>query len=148
MSDRTSGGLFLPDAETLAMEAPPPPAFAKPQEPQGEGIRIDAGFVSPYFVTDVDRWWVELDRPEVVVFERTVELNDLVPIAEAAAATAKPFLVAAPAVSAEARTLLVINKLRGILHVSAIETPRAAELKGLTPTKVICGLSTTLISAA
>lgn len=140
--------MYLPDAEALAMLSHPTPAFAKPQQPTGAGLVIESGFVSPYLVTDPAHWWVELDRPEVVVFERAVELNELVPIAEAAAAAAKPFLVAAPSLSPEAQALLVVNKLRGILQVAAIETPRASELKGLTPKKVICGTKTTLIISA
>ena len=91
--ERTPGGLFLPDHDALAMAAPALPPFARPIEPSGDGFQIDAGFASPYFVTDPERWVAELDQPHVRIAERTLATGDLLDDLEAAAREARPILI-------------------------------------------------------
>ncbi|MFZ5443014.1 MAG: hypothetical protein ACOZQL_23610 [Myxococcota bacterium] len=126
MPERTTGGLFLPDAGALAMLEQPRP---QSDDLQGEGVRIEAGWASPYFVTDPSTWHAELDRPALVLLEHPLDsVAALVPLCEHAAAAATPLVLVAPAFTAEVLALLVVNKLRGILLVNAIATPRLPEL--------------------
>ena len=143
MSERTKGGLFLPDEHVMALPTDTPP-HAKPVEPKGSGLLIEAGFASPYFVTDPKNWWSVLDKPALHVFDGPIELDDVIPVAEASRDT--PFIVIGPKLSAEACAFLVANRLRGILQVSAIQTSRGAELRYLTPARVVSGQKTTLIT--
>lgn len=152
MPERTSGGLFLPDDAALAMAAPALPAFARPVEPSGDGFRIDAGFASPYLVTDPERWLAELDQPRVRIADHALDTGDLVDDLEAAARDAHAILIVAPALSAAARALLVVNKLRGILFASAIETACGPDLAHYlngreVATRAISGTRSTLIVA-
>jgi hypothetical protein len=152
MPERTSGGLFLPDPEALAMEAGPPPPFANPVEPPTEGVVLDCGFASPFFVTDVEHWWAELHDARVHVFEGELVIDQLIEPLERAAQEARAVLIIAPSLSVPARQFMVINKLRGIINASAIATARGAEvlafLKGGVAKRVRSGASRTCVSAA
>jgi hypothetical protein len=151
--DRTAGGLFLPDPEALAMQPGEAPPFATPIEPPAEGLVLDAGFASPYFITDPENWWAELDRPRVHFFDHEVVVDELIAPLEAAAEKAEAVLVVAPSLSAPARAFMVINKLRGIIFASAIETTRADELRAHLGGKDVArrvrsGRATTTVTAA
>ena len=148
MPERTAGGLFLPDADAVAMKSGEMPAFAKPVEPSGDGLVIEAGFASSYLITDPQNWWVELDRPSVLIAECALEVADLIAPLEAAALAARPIAIVAFGVSPEARAFVVINKLRGIIYATIVETTRTAEvasyLGGDQARRVVSGVTTTL----
>ncbi|MFO0598050.1 MAG: hypothetical protein U0228_22300 [Myxococcaceae bacterium] len=156
MPDRTPGGLFLPDADALALitgPAPAKPPFASPVEPDPTpgALRLEAGAASPYLVTDAERWLVELDGPELFTFAREPSLAELIAIAESAAAVARPFVVVAPSFATDALAMLVVNKLRGILNVGAVITPRPDDVKSWLGARalarVVSGSSSTVFSA-
>ena len=122
MSERTPGGLLLPDNDALELvkHAPWPPRSKEPPAVPN-GLRIDAGYLSPYFVTNPDRCAAELDDSFVLVAEQTIARpKELVPILENVARTGRAVLVIATAIEDEVLALLVLNKLRGILRVCAI----------------------------
>jgi chaperonin GroEL len=122
MSERTPGGLLLPDNDALDLvrHAPWPPRSEEPSAVPN-GLRIDAGYLSPYFVTHPDRFAAELDDPLVLVAEQPIARpQELVPILENVARTGRALLIIATAIEDEVLALLVLNKLRGILRVCAI----------------------------
>lgn len=129
----------------------PAPPFAKPIEPSGEGFTLDAGFSSPYFATDAQTWIAEVHAPHVlVVSSDSVHHDELIAPCEAAAAKAEPLVILAPGFTPGATAMLIANKLRGILYVIAIETPRGAEvlawLGETKPRLVASGRATTIFS--
>jgi hypothetical protein len=148
MPERTAGGLFLPDAEALAMKSGEMPPFAKPVEPTGDGLVIEAGFSSSYLITDAENWWAELDRPSVLIAERALDVADLIAPLEAAAQAARPIAIVAFGVSPEARAFVVINKLRGFFTATVVETTRTAEVASYLGSdqarRVVSGVHTTL----
>jgi chaperonin GroEL len=122
MSERTPGGLLLPDKDALELvrHAPWPPCSKEPS-PVPNGLRVDAGYLSPYFVTNPDGFVAELDDSLVLVAEQTIARSlGLVPILERIARTGRALLVIATAIEDEVLALLVLNKLRGTLRVCAI----------------------------
>ncbi|MFT3710810.1 MAG: hypothetical protein QM817_24565 [Archangium sp.] len=147
MTERTSGGLFLPDAEALALEPGPMPPFAKPVEPPAEGLVLACGFASPFLITDPENWWAELHDARVHVFAGEVSIDQLISPLEEAAREARAVLIVAPVISVPARQFIVINKLRGIINASAIETTRGGEL-GSHVKRVRSGRTTTCVIAA
>jgi chaperonin GroEL len=89
-----------------------------------EGMQFDRGYVSPYFVTNPDRMEAVLEDPYLLVTERKVSaMADLIPVLEQVARAGKPLLIVAEDVEGEALATLVVNKLRGTLHVCAVKAP-------------------------
>ena len=89
-----------------------------------DGMQFDRGYLSPHFVTDVDRQLVELENCLVLIYEEKISnAKNLVPILEAVSKENKPLLILAEDVDGEALATLVVNKMRGILNVCAVKAP-------------------------
>jgi chaperonin GroEL len=90
-----------------------------------EGMQIDQGYLSPYFVTNPDRMEGMVDKPSILITDRKVtSLADIVPILEKlVAAGRKDLLLIAESVEGEALATLVVNRLRGTLNVVAVKAP-------------------------
>jgi chaperonin GroEL len=87
-------------------------------------MQFDRGYASPYFVTNPDRMEAVLEDPFILVTERKISaMADLVPVLEQVARSGKPLLIVAEEVDGEALATLVVNKLRGTLHVCAVKAP-------------------------
>jgi chaperonin GroEL len=89
-----------------------------------EGMQFDRGYLSPYFVTDPERMEAKLEDAYLLICEKKISnMKDLLPVLEAVARTQKPLLIIAEDVEGEALATLVVNKLRGTLHVCAVKAP-------------------------
>src|SRR6267143_1252915 len=83
-----------------------------------EGMQFDRGYVSPYFVSDLQRMEASLDEPYVLLTDKKISgTSDLIPVLEKLVQSGhKDMLIVAEDVDAEALATLVVNKLRGILN--------------------------------
>ncbi len=89
-----------------------------------EGMQFDRGYLSPYFVTDAERMVANLDDAYILIHEKKISnMKDLLPVLEQVARGGKPLLIVAEEVEGEALATLVVNKLRGTLHVCAVKAP-------------------------
>jgi len=89
-----------------------------------EGLTIDRGYISPYFVKDQERQVAELMNPRVLVTDAKVDnVNELVPLLEQLVKTKEPILMIAEDITGDALSALVVNKMRGVLDVVAIRAP-------------------------
>lgn len=89
-----------------------------------EGLTVDRGYISPYFIKDDKRQVAELVKPRVLVTDSKINtVNEIVPLLEQLVKTKEPLLLVADDVTGEALSALVVNKLRGVLDVVAIKTP-------------------------
>ena len=89
-----------------------------------EGMQFDRGYLSPYFVTDAEKMEAHMEEPYVLLHEKKISsMKDLLPILEQIAKTGKPLLIIAEDVEGEALATLVVNKLRGTLHCTAVKAP-------------------------
>lgn len=89
-----------------------------------EGMQFDRGYLSPYFVTDAERMEAILEDPYILIHEKKIaNMKDLLPVLEQTAREGKPLLIIAEDVEGEALATLVVNKLRGTLHVCAVKAP-------------------------
>jgi chaperonin GroEL len=90
-----------------------------------EGMQIDRGYISPYFVTDPDRMESVLSEPYVLVTDKKISAaTDIVPVLEKLVQVGKrELLVIAEDVDGEALATLVLNKLRGMLNCLAVKAP-------------------------
>jgi chaperonin GroEL len=89
-----------------------------------EGMRFDKGYISPYFATDTERMEAVLEEPFLLLTDKKITLvQDLVPILEQMARAGRPLLIIAEDIEKEALATLVVNKLRGVLNVTAVKAP-------------------------
>jgi chaperonin GroEL len=89
-----------------------------------EGMQLDRGFLSPYFVTNAKKMTVELEKPYILLHDKKISrAAELLPVLEAVAKSGKPLLIIAEDIVGEALSTLVLNQLRGTIKVVAIKTP-------------------------
>ena len=89
-----------------------------------EGMRFDKGYISPYFITDLERMEAVLDDPYLLIVERRISnLPDLLPILEKVMQTGKPLAIIAEDVEGEALATLIVNKVRGTFTSLAVKAP-------------------------
>ncbi len=86
-----------------------------------EGMQFDKGYLSPYFVTDPESMEASFDNALILINEKKISsLKDMLPLLEKVAKSGKPLLIIAEDVEGEALATLVVNKLRGILNIAAV----------------------------
>jgi chaperonin GroEL len=89
-----------------------------------KGMQFDRGYLSPYFITNADRMECELSDPYILLFEKKISnMRDLLPVLESVARSGKPLLIIAEDIEGEALATLVVNKMRGVVNVSAVKAP-------------------------
>ena len=89
-----------------------------------EGMQIDRGYLSPYFITDAEKMQAVLEEPVMLLYGKKISnVEDLVPLLEQVVKAAKPLLMIAEDVDGEALATLVVNKLRGVLACAAVKSP-------------------------
>ena len=89
-----------------------------------EGMQVDRGYISPYFVTNSEKMECEMDAPYILLYDKKISnLKDLLPVLEAVAQSGRPLLIIAEDVDNEALATLVVNRLRGSLKICAVKAP-------------------------
>ncbi|GAC56969.1 60 kDa chaperonin [Gordonia hirsuta DSM 44140 = NBRC 16056] len=89
-----------------------------------EGMRFDKGYISGYFVTDVDRQEAVLEDPYILTLSGKIStVKDLVPLLEKVMQAGRSLLIIAEDVEGEALSTLVVNKLRGTFKSVAVKAP-------------------------
>jgi chaperonin GroEL len=89
-----------------------------------EGMQFDRGYLSPYFITNPEKMEVQLEDPQILLFEKKLSsLQPLLPVLEAVVQSGRPLLIIAEDIEGEALATLVVNKLRGGLRVAAVKAP-------------------------
>lgn len=89
-----------------------------------EGMQIDRGYISPYFVTDNERMIADYENARILITDKKISsIQDLVPVLEKIARAGQPLLIIAEDVDGEALAALVVNKMRGVLNAAAIKAP-------------------------
>ena len=90
-----------------------------------EGMQVDRGYISPYFITNGDRMESAIDDPYIIITDKKISaVADLVPALEKLLqAGQKNAVIVAEDVDGEALATLVVNKLRGIMNVLAVKAP-------------------------
>ncbi|MBI5779603.1 MAG: chaperonin GroEL [Planctomycetes bacterium] len=95
-----------------------------------EGLSFDKGYISPYFVNNTNNMTCVLDEPFILLYDKKISsVQELVPLLEQVAQTGASLLIIADEVENEALTVLVLNKLQGVLKVAAVKTPAFGDRK-------------------
>ncbi len=89
-----------------------------------EGMQIDRGYLSPYFVTDQDRMLAEYENVRLLITDKKISsIQELLPVLERVAREGLPMVIVAEDVEGEALATLVVNRMRGVLNVAAVKAP-------------------------
>ena len=89
-----------------------------------EGMRLDRGYLSPYFITDAEKMRAVIEEPLILIYEKKITtMTDLLPVLEQIAKSGRALLVVADEVEGDALATLVVNKVRAVLPCVAIKAP-------------------------
>ena len=95
-----------------------------------EGIQLDRGFVSPYFVNDNQTMTATLDNPLILLCDKKISsIKEVLALLETCSKQNKTLLIIADDVDGEALAAMVVNKARGILNVCAVKAPGFGDRK-------------------
>ena len=95
-----------------------------------EGMQFDRGYLSPYFVTNTEKMTCEMENPLILLTDAKISsLKDLVPVLEQLQQTGRSLLIIADDLEGEALATLVLNRLKGVLNISAVKAPGFGDRK-------------------
>jgi chaperonin GroEL len=89
-----------------------------------EGMQLDKGYASAYFVTDSARMEAAIEDPYILITDKKISaIQDILPLLESIVKVTKNFVIIAEDVDGEALATLVVNKLRGTFNVLVVKAP-------------------------
>ena len=89
-----------------------------------EGMQLDRGYVSPYFVTNTERMEAEIEDPYILITDKKVSaVADILPVLERVLQVTKNIVIVCDDCDGEALATLVVNKLRGTINVLVVKAP-------------------------
>jgi len=90
-----------------------------------EGMQIDRGYSSAYFVTNAEKMEASLENASILITDKKISaIADILPILEKLTQQGRrEIVIIAEDVDGEALATLVVNRLRGILNVLAVKAP-------------------------
>ncbi len=89
-----------------------------------EGMQFDRGYLSPYFINDIQTMSAALEKPYILLYDKKITgVRELLPLLELVAKSGRPLVLIAEDVSSDALALLVVNNLRGVFRTAAVKAP-------------------------
>jgi len=89
-----------------------------------EGMQIDRGYISAYFVTNADRMEAAIEDPYILITDKKISaITDILPVLEKLVQVSKNLVIVAEDIDGEALATLVVNKLRGTLNILGVKAP-------------------------
>ncbi len=93
-----------------------------------DGMQLDRGYVSPYFVTNAERMEASLDDPYILVTDKKISaVADILPVLEKTLQVTKDLVIVCDDCDGEALATLVVNKLRGTINALVVKAPGFGE---------------------
>ena len=113
-----------------------------------EGMEIESGLLSHYFVTDLDKFECELHNPLILVTDKhIVSVNEIIPVLEKIVQANRQFLIICDDIENEALQALIVNKLRGTFSGAVIKASGVGEKKKEILLYICSVVGATLISS-
>src|SRR5437762_3567317 len=89
-----------------------------------EGMQIDRGYISAYFVTNADRMEAIIEDAYILITDKKISaITDILPVLEKLVQVSKNLVIVAEDIDGEALATLVVNKLRGTLNILGVKAP-------------------------
>lgn len=112
-----------------------------------DGMQIDRGYISAYFVTDTAKMVAELEEPYILLTDKKlVGISEILPVLEKALQVTRNIVLIADDIDGEALATLVVNKLRGTMNVLALKAPGFGERRKAMLQDIAILTGATLIS--
>lgn len=113
-----------------------------------DGLKIDRGFISPYFITDVNKGICELENPFILVTDYNLDsTRDYVKLLEFVNGVNRPLLIIADNVTGEFLQTIIINRMRGALKVACIKAPSFGDTKKEMLKDIAASVGATCVSS-
>mgnify|MGYP001289509599 CR=1 FL=1 len=110
------------------------------------GVKIDRGYVSPYFVNDNEKQKTVLEDPLVLILScKLNSLTQILPVLEKIHQTGKPLFVIANDYDPEAIQALIANVSKGLLQICAVRSPFYGEKRNQILNDLASALDTKVI---
>jgi len=95
-----------------------------------EGMQLDRGYISPYFVSNNNNMTTSLENPWILLYDKKISsIKEVLALLETCSKQNKPLVIIADDVDGEALATMVLNKARGILNVCAVKAPGYGDRK-------------------
>lgn len=95
-----------------------------------EGVKVDRGYLSPYFINNQEKMNVELNDPYILIYDQTISnIQSLMPVLEPVVQQGGSLLIIAENIDGDALSTLVVNKVKGGVKISAIRAPSFGEMR-------------------
>lgn len=95
-----------------------------------EGMQFDSGYMSPYFINEMNKFEVNFDNPYVLIYNGKIKgLKGLITVLEYTSAKKRPLLIIADNIEGDALQALILNRVNGVLNVAAVRSPGYGEQK-------------------
>jgi len=112
-----------------------------------EGLRLDRGYASPYFINEPDRQRVVLQDARVLVSDhRLSSARTIIPLLEAAAKDGAALFLVAEEFDEDVLATLVVNSIRGALKLCAVKAPSFGEARQAALADIALATGATLVS--
>jgi chaperonin GroEL len=94
-----------------------------------EGLRLESGYLSPYFANKEDGTCIFEDCLCIIIDKRISQFKFLMKAVQISKTASKSILIIADGIEGEALNNLIINNMKGIINVCAIKIPGFADKK-------------------
>jgi chaperonin GroEL len=89
-----------------------------------DGLQLDRGYVSPYFVTNTDRMEAVIENPYIIITDKKLSsVQEVLPLLEKVLQVSKDIVIVCDDCDGEALATLVVNKLRGTINILCVKAP-------------------------
>ena len=118
-----------------------------------EGMQFNNGYISPYFINNIEKGTVEFDQPFVLLYDSKISnLKEVLQYLEYSNQQGRPLLIICNGIDGEALNVMIVNKLKGNIRAAAVKGPgygdllkqRLDDIAVLIGTNVVSQLETTL----
>ncbi len=93
-----------------------------------DGLQLDRGYISPYFVTNPDRMEAVVENPYIIITDKKISsVHEILPLLEKVLQVSKDIVIICDDLEGEALATLVVNKMRGTINALAVKAPGFGE---------------------
>jgi len=98
-----------------------------------EGLQIDQGYLSPYFMTNLEKQTVEFDNPLIFLYDGKINnLKSILPLLEEVSHTGRPLVMIVDEMDDSALGALIQNHLKGTLKSCVVKAPSFGDIRKST----------------